>query len=77
MVPETEATGLLSRLYRRMINPDSGKMDHILKIHSLDPPTLEDHARMYKRLMFGNSELSRQEREMIAVAVSVANDCHY
>ena len=52
-------------------------MDHILKIHSLDPPSMETHFQMYRGLMFGPSELSRKEREMIAVAVSVENSCHY
>jgi len=28
-------------------------------------------------LMFGHSDLSRAERETIAVAVSVVNECHY
>jgi AhpD family alkylhydroperoxidase len=27
--------------------------------------------------MFGPSELSRADRELLAVVVSVANDCHY
>ena len=53
------------------------KMDHILKIHSLDPQTMVDHYQMYRSLMFGKSELTRMEREKIAVVVSVANKCHY
>ncbi len=77
MVPEDKADGYLRKLYDRFQDRSSGRMDHILKIHSLDPPTMEDHVHMYKRLMFGESELSRLEREMIAVAVSVANECHY
>jgi len=46
-------------------------------VHSLAPQTLTAHLELYKRLMFGPSDLSREEREMIAVAVSSANGCHY
>jgi alkylhydroperoxidase family enzyme len=32
---------------------------------------------LYAAIMFGPSELSRADRELLAVVVSVANDCHY
>ncbi len=32
---------------------------------------------LYRAVMFGPSELSRTERELLAVVVSNANDCHY
>ncbi|MEZ4414430.1 MAG: carboxymuconolactone decarboxylase family protein [Gemmatimonadota bacterium] len=51
--------------------------DHILRIHALDPPSLEHHYRLYEHAMRGPSPLSRVEREMIAVVVSAANDCFY
>jgi hypothetical protein len=35
------------------------------------------HLALYRELMFGQSELSRIDREVIAVAVSSLNDCHY
>ena len=77
MISEEDAEGKLAELYERYRSKESGVMDHILKIHSLDPPTMESHIQMYKQLMFGPSELSRKEREMIAVVVSVENSCHY
>jgi len=77
MISEEDAEGKLADLYKKYRVRDSGMMDHILKIHSLDPPTMESHIQMYKQLMFGPSELSRKEREMIAVVVSVENSCHY
>jgi alkylhydroperoxidase family enzyme len=52
-------------------------VDHILKIHSLNPESLEGHHRYYDHIMRGPSGLSRAEREMIAVVVSAANDCFY
>jgi alkylhydroperoxidase family enzyme len=77
MIPENEAQGELADLYEKYKSRKHGLIDHILKIHSLDPPTMESHIQMYRQLMFGPSELSRKEREMIAVVVSVENSCHY
>ncbi|MFN2467975.1 MAG: carboxymuconolactone decarboxylase family protein [Gaiellaceae bacterium] len=37
----------------------------------------EAHLRLCRTIMFGDSPLTRSEREAIAVAVSSANDCHY
>lgn len=75
-VPFEKARGLLSRLYERYDRGD-GILDHILRIHSLNPPSLEHHVRLYAHLMRGRSPLSRVQREMIAVTVSAANDCFY
>lgn len=69
-------SGLLGRLYRRHRRPD-GLVDHIVVAGSPNPVALEHHLALYEHLMRGESGLSRAEREMIAVAVSVANDCHY
>lgn len=55
----------------------AGSVDNILRIHSLDPPSLEHHYRLYRHLMAGPSPLSRIRREMIAVVVSAENDCFY
>lgn len=52
-------------------------MANILASHSLNPAALEAHLGLYRTIMFGESPLSRVEREAIAVAVSAANDCHY
>jgi alkylhydroperoxidase family enzyme len=51
--------------------------DNILASHSLNPPVLEAHLQLYRRIMFGPSGLSRLEREAMAVSVSAANACHY
>lgn len=55
----------------------AGDLDNILKIHSLNPPSMRGHYELYKCLMYGKSELSRVQREMIAVVVSALNKCHY
>ena len=76
-VPESEASGHLLRAYRRAADPNSGKVDHIMKIHSLNPASLIDHQHLYKTLMYGESPLSRAQREMIGVVVSAINRCQY
>jgi alkylhydroperoxidase family enzyme len=75
-VPDERADGLLARLYAEYSDGD-GALDNILRIHSLNPRSLQDHVRLYSHLMRGPSPLSRVQREMIAVTVSAENDCFY
>lgn len=74
-VPADEARGLLAELYRRY--GDGEELDHIIRIHSLNPASMKHHVEMYAHLMRGKSPLTRVQREMIAVTVSAANDCFY
>lgn len=76
VIPPAEASGELAEYYKRMCEPD-GTVDNILSIHSLNPGSLRAHYDLYKVCMYGPSELSRAQREMVAVAVSVTNHCHY
>ncbi len=76
-VSEERASGELERAYRRSADPASGNVDHIMKIHSLNPASLVDHLHLYKTLMYGDSPLSRIQREMIGVVVSALNRCKY
>lgn len=76
MIDEDEAEGELARLYRRYQDP-AGGVDNVLKIHSLSPASMKAHFELYRLLMRGPSELSRAQREMIAVVVSAINRCHY
>ncbi len=71
-----EAGPKLSALYERYSDA-RGNLDNILRIHSLNPPSMEHHYDLYRHLMTGPSPLSRVEREMIAVTVSAVNDCFY
>jgi uncharacterized peroxidase-related enzyme len=75
-IDEDDAEGPLRELYEANREPWGG-VDNILKIHSLDPPSLAGHVALYRAAMYGRSPLSRAEREMIAVVVSAANQCHY
>ena len=76
MIAEADAQGELAEYYQRWHRPD-GRVDNILRIHSLNPPSLRGHYDFYRHLMRGSSELSRAQREMIAFTVSAANQCHY
>lgn len=76
MIDEEDAQGMLSELYEQVREPWGG-VDNILKIHSLNPESLRGHFELYKTLMRGRSDLSLVQREMIAVVVSAANQCHY
>lgn len=76
VIDEDGAEGDLKSLYEKY-KDSRGGVDNILKIHSLDPPSLSAHYGLYKTLMRGSRELSRVRREMIAVVVSALNRCEY
>jgi uncharacterized peroxidase-related enzyme len=76
VIQEDEATGKLKELYDQYAEP-SGDVDNILKIHSLNVKSLKTHFDLYAHLMRGRSDLSRIQREMVAVVASVANHCVY
>ena len=76
IINEDEAQGELKQLYDKMIEPWGG-VDNIMKIHSLNPPSLKGHFDLYRTLMYGRSTVSRVQREMIAVVVSAVNKCRY
>ena len=72
-----EATGLLKRIYDEAL-ARAGKVFNVLSLQSLRPEVLQAGIDLYQELMLSpKSPLSRAQREMIAVAVSRANDCHY
>ena len=52
-------------------------LPNILDSHSLNADALRAHVNLYRTIMFGESALTRAEREALAIAVSAANDCHY
>lgn len=71
-----EATGRLLEIYNDLIKK-RGKLADVHKIQSLRPESIVQHMELYLEIMFSKSELSREEREMMAVVVSVANGCDY
>jgi uncharacterized peroxidase-related enzyme len=76
-VPPGEAEGLLKDIYEEAV-ARAGKVFNVVSIQSLRPDVLQAGLEIYKALMLSDrSPLSRAQREMIAVAVSQANDCQY
>ncbi|NCT10421.1 MAG: peroxidase-related enzyme [Flavobacteriia bacterium] len=71
-----EATGRLKEIYDDLIQK-RGKLAEVHKIQSLRPESIVKHIDLYMEIMFSKSELSRAEREMMAVVTSVANKCQY
>jgi alkylhydroperoxidase family enzyme len=75
-IAEGEATGPLARIYAEAVKR-AGRVFGILRAMSLSPHALDASMGLYKAVMFGRSELTRAQREMLAVVTSRANDCHY
>ena len=76
-IRDDEAEGVLARLYRGALGR-AGRIWNIVRIMSLRPRALQTSMGLYQCIMHEESEcLGRAEREMIAVVVSRANQCHY
>ena len=71
-----EAKGKLKREYKAALKR-AGKVFNVVKSMSLNPPVLKSSIQLYRDIMFGPSQLSRIERELLAVVVSTTNDCYY
>ena len=71
-----DAEGIVKEEYRKGIKR-SGKVYNILKIMSRSPLALKESMRLYLAIMFGESDLTRSQREMLATVVSQINNCHY
>ncbi len=72
-----EAEGILKQIYDEAVER-AGKVFNVVSIQSLRPDVLAAGLDLYKALMLSDqSPLTRAQREMIAVAVSRANACHY
>lgn len=76
IVEEVHAEGKLAELYKRFGNPD-GTVDNVLRVHSLNPDSLEAHCAVYVQSMHRPSPVSRAEREIVGVVVSRINGCDY
>ena len=67
--PLTEAYGIVAG--------KRGTVANILGVHSVHPEVMLSHLRLYQDVMFARSQLTRAEREMVAVVVSRTNACVY
>jgi uncharacterized peroxidase-related enzyme len=76
LIGEDEATGEVAEHYATATER-AGKVFNIVKAMSLRAGVLSASIGLYREIMFGDSPLSRSERELLAVVVSAANDCYY
>ena len=66
-----------TRAYFAKCEEKLGLVPNVLKAYAFDEKKLRAFTDFYNDLMLGDSGLSKLEREMIAVAVSSVNHCHY
>ena len=75
-VEESEAEGYVKTLYEGLVK-QRGWVPNIVKSTTIRPEMTRAWMGLFTTLMFGPSDLTRAQREMIATVVSVANRCHY
>ncbi len=71
-----DAAGLLEKIYADAVKR-GGRVFNILKVQSLNPPTLRASMGLYMQSTLAESPVSRALREMIATVVSKTNECYY
>ena len=76
-IREDEWVGELADLYPDVVDRHGNRVDNIMQIHSLNPRGMAAHDALYRSAMRGTATLRRLDRELIAMVVSAANDCHY
>lgn len=76
IIEPEQAEGELKEIYEGLVR-SRGKVAQVHKIQSLNPESITAHMDLYMSIMFGKSPLRRVHREMMAVVVSVANQCQY
>jgi len=55
----------------------AGRVWNIVRVMTPNPAVLASSMQMYRAVMFGESPLSRSQREMLAVVTSRENGCVY
>ena len=76
VISPEEATGELKTIYDNLLQ-SRGQIAEVHKIQSLRPKSILMHMDLYMEIMFSKSDLSRAQREMMAVVVSAENKCVY
>ena len=77
VVPPSEATGKLANAYENTKTPQ-GKIDNVMKAHSLRPHTMEGHAALYKAVLHhSDNGLPKWFLEVIGTYTSILNNCDY
>jgi alkylhydroperoxidase family enzyme len=76
-IREDEWDGRLSELRSDVVDRTHDRVDNILQIHSLNPRAMAAHQVLYTSAMAGTGTLRKVERELVALTVSLLNECHY
>ena len=76
VIPLEKAVGLLKQQYQAAL-ARAGRVWNIVSIMSQNPKTMRSSMGLYISIMHGPSPLSRGQREMLGVVVSVENQCFY
>ncbi len=76
VIQHEDAEGELKEIYDNLVKT-RGKLAEVHKVQSLNPKSIVAHMELYLHIMFKKSPLKRYQREMIAVVVSVTNNCRY
>ena len=71
-----ESSGLLRKEYEKGLRR-AGRIWKVLTIQSQTPEILKDSMNLYGSTMFGNSNISRFDSELLAVVTSISNECEY
>lgn len=75
-VPPEEAEGRLKEQYEAAV-ARAGRVYQIVQSMSLAPGILDASMKHFGQIAHAREGLSRSNRELVAVVVSVANECHY
>ncbi len=75
-VGETEATGVLQRVYEAA-RGRSGGVANSIKVMSRDGRSVHGSMQLYVSVMKADNALSAPRREMLAAVVSNINECYY
>lgn len=76
-IPDVEELPPETRRYFEICQNKLGMIPNVLRAYSQNLDQLEAFTRLYNEMMLGESELSKLEREMVAVVVSSENKCFY
>ncbi len=78
MVPEDEAAGRVKAVYEEIKHElGIGFVPNLYKVMASNPGYLEANWNKVKAVMVAQGKLDRLTKEIIAVAVSAVQGCHY
>ena len=75
-MPPEEAEGQLKEQYEAAV-ARAGRVYQIVQSMSLAPGILDASMKHFGQIAHAREGLTRANRELVAVVVSVVNECHY